>query len=208
MSMLVGRQKLRFACQCVSAHESTKSDPWAVVSQKKLLPDGTKEEILNLVARKPKTVAQIAKELGLSSPTVLIHVRALIESELLRESKEMERRYPAERFYEPNFPVVFAEERAEFEPFCQEIARQIADVFQKRNKQLQQIFSRTELAKRGWPFADLTQYVYACVQRAAREELERRGTLRPAQEHQNGAAWTFWAEEPNADGDKRKARRS
>jgi hypothetical protein len=116
---------------------------------------------------------QIAKELGLSSPTVLIHVRALIESELLRESKEMERRYPAERFYEPNFPVVFAEERAEFEPFCQEIARQIADVFQKRNKQLQQIFSRTELAKRGWPFADLTQYVYACVQRAAREELEK-----------------------------------
>ena len=63
--------------------------------------DGTKEEILNAVARKPKTVAQVAKELGLSSPTILTHIRALIDSELLRESEEMERRYPAERLASP-----------------------------------------------------------------------------------------------------------
>jgi hypothetical protein len=36
-------------------------------------------------SRKPKTVGQMAKELGLSSPTILTHVRALMESELLRE---------------------------------------------------------------------------------------------------------------------------
>src|SRR5438876_956668 len=96
MSTLEQRQGLRFACQCVSARESIiKTDPWAAIAQKKLLLDGTKEEILNVVARKPKTVAQMAKELDLSSPTVLTHVRALLESELLRESEETERRYPA-----------------------------------------------------------------------------------------------------------------
>jgi DNA-binding transcriptional ArsR family regulator len=201
MSIPEHRQGLRFACQCVSSRESTKTDPWAAVAQKKLLLDGTKEEILNVVARKPKTVAQMAKELGLSSPTILTHVRALTESELLRESEEMERRYPAERFYEPNFPIVSADEHAQFETLCQDIASHIADVFKKRSKQLQQIFSRTGLAERGWEFADLTQYLYACVQRGARDELERRGVLRPAQEHQNGAVWSFWAEEPNNDGD-------
>src|SRR5205809_7685043 len=122
MSISADRQGLRFACQCVSSRESTKTDPWAAVVQKKLLMDGTKEEILNVVARKPKTIAQVAKELGLSSPTILTHIRALIESELLRESEEMERRYPAERFYEPNFPVIFTDERAQFETLCQDIA--------------------------------------------------------------------------------------
>jgi DNA-binding transcriptional ArsR family regulator len=199
MSTLEQRQGLRFACQCVSASESIKTDPWAAIAQKKLLLDGTKEEILNVVARKPKTVAQMAKELDLSSPTVLTHVRALLESELLRESEAMERRYPAERFYEPNFPVVFAEESAQFETLCDDLAGKIADVFQKRSKQLQQIFTRTGMVKRGWEFADLTQYLYACVQRAAREELERRHALRPAQEHRNGVAWSFWAEDPNKD---------
>lgn len=200
MSLYEDRHGLTFACQCVSARESTKTDPWTAIAQKKLLLDGTKEEILNAVARKPKTVAQVAKELGLSSPTVLTHIRALIESELLRESEDVERRYPAERFYAPNFPIVFADESAEFETLCQEIASDMADVFQKRSKLLQQMFSQTGLAVRGWEFADMTQYFYACTQRSAREELERRGALRPAERHQNGAVWTFWAEEHNNDG--------
>jgi DNA-binding transcriptional ArsR family regulator len=201
MSIPEGRRGLRFACQCVSARESEHGDPWAAVAQKKLLPDGTKEEILNLVAGGPKTVAQMAKELGLSPPSVLTHIRGMMESELLRESEEMERRYPAERFYEPNFPVVRADERAQFEELCQEIAGRFADLFEKRLKHLERIFSRTGLAERGWEFADLTQYLYACVQRGAREQLEERGALRSAEEHQNGVAWTFWAEEPKTDGD-------
>ncbi len=200
MTVPEGRQGLRFACQCVSSRQSEKCDPWAAVAQHKLLPDGTKEEILNLVADGPLTVAQMAKELGLSPPSVLIHVRAMMESELLRESEEMERRYPAERFYEPNFPIVRAEEREQFEELCRETAARFADLFEKRLKQLERVFSATGLAERGWEFADLTQYLYACVQRGAREQLEERGRLRPAEEHDNGVAWTFWAEEPAADG--------
>lgn len=200
MTIPEGRRGLRFACQCVSSRQSASSDPWVAVAQNKLLPDGTKEEILNLVADGPKTVAQMAKELGLSSPSVLTHVRAMMESELLRESEEMERRYPAERFYEPNFPVVRAEEREQFEDLCGKLAGRFADLFGERLNHLEQIFSRTGLAERGWEFADLTQYLYACVQRAAREQLEERGALRPAEEHRNGVAWAFWAEEPAADG--------
>lgn len=200
MTIPEGRRGLRFACRCVSALETERCDPWVAVAQNKLLPDGTKEEILNLVADSPKTIAQLAKELGLSPPSVLTHVRAMMESELLRESEEMEKRYPAERFYEPGFPVVRAEERAQFDELCLELSRRFADLFEKRLKQLERIFSETGLAERGWEFSDLTQYLYARVQRAAREQLEERGALRPPEEHPNGLAWTFWAEEPEQDG--------
>ena len=42
---------LRFPCECVSAGPGGYSDPWADITKKKLLPNGTKEEIVNLVAR-------------------------------------------------------------------------------------------------------------------------------------------------------------
>src|SRR6185503_14903769 len=109
--MSAKRQKdgLCFPCECVSAM-SGYSDPWAGVAQKKLLPNGTKEGILNLVAKEPKTIAQLAKKLGLSQPTVYRHIGEMMASELLRESEEWERKYPAERYYEPNFPVIEANE--------------------------------------------------------------------------------------------------
>lgn len=202
MTVPEGREGLRFACQCVSSRRSDDCDPWTAIAQNKLLPDGTKEEILNLVASGPLTVAQMAKELGLSPPSVLTHVQAMMESELLRESEEMERRYPAERFYEPNFPVVRPEEREQFEELCKETAARFADLFEKRLKHMERVFSETALAERGWQFADLTQYLYAYVQRSAREQLEERGTLRPPVEHRNGVAWTFWAEVPEGDADR------
>src|SRR5215216_3053670 len=105
---------LEFACDCVSA-QGDYSDPWASISKNKLLPNGTKEDILILVSRQPKTIAQLAKELDLSQPTIHRHINELMGSELLRESEEWERKYPTERYYELNFPVVKAEERAEFE---------------------------------------------------------------------------------------------
>jgi hypothetical protein len=49
--------------------------------------------------------------------------------------------------------------------------------------------------------SDLAQYLYAKTQRCARELLEQRGALPPRKEHQNGAKWIFWAEEPKADAD-------
>jgi DNA-binding transcriptional ArsR family regulator len=190
---------LRFACDCVSAQRGGDSDPWADIAKNRLLPDGTKEVILNLVAREPKTISQLAEALELSPPSVHTHVSDMMKSELLRESEEWEKRYPTERYYEPNFPVVKAEESAEFESLCQEMAERMAGMFEKKRSQLERAFDKTNLAERGWTFPDMTQYLYAVVQRGARTLLEQRGVLPKRQEHANGAEWVFWAEEPKAD---------
>ena len=192
-----GKRNLQFSCECVSAR-SGYSDPWAGISQNKLLPDGTKEEILNVVAREPKTIAQLAKELNLSQPSIHTHITEMVASELLRESEEWEKRYPAERYYEPNFPVIKADEGAEFLALCGEMSERVADLFEKKRPQLERTFNQTGLAQRGWKFSDLTQYLYASVQRGARQLLEERGALPPRGQHRNGVEWIFWAEEAGA----------
>ena len=88
MAIREGSIGLRFPCECVSSGPGGYSDPWAEITKNKLLPNGTKEEILNLVAREPKTISQLAEALGLSSPSVHTHITDLMKSELLRESKE------------------------------------------------------------------------------------------------------------------------
>jgi hypothetical protein len=62
-----GFNGLRFPCDCVTSRRGGYSDPWAGIAKHKLLPNGTKEEILNLVAQEPKTISQIADALGLSA---------------------------------------------------------------------------------------------------------------------------------------------
>jgi DNA-binding transcriptional ArsR family regulator len=184
---------LHFACECVSARGGY-SDPWAGVAQNKLLPDGTKEEILNLVAREPMTIAQLADELGLARPSVHAHVGEMLASELLRESVEWEKKYPAERYYEPNFPVISAEDRKKLAVICDQMGQEFAKLFEKRCAQLEAAFGRTTLPERAWEFRDVAQYLYACVQRRGRELLEKRGLLPGAEKHRNGAKWIFWAE--------------
>src|SRR5688500_17222431 len=99
MSVRNGSAQLRFACECVSARVGGYSEPWAGIARNKLLPNGTKEEIVNLVAQEPKTISQVAGALGLAAPTVYAHVRDLLESELLREAAVREKLHPAERYY-------------------------------------------------------------------------------------------------------------
>jgi DNA-binding transcriptional ArsR family regulator len=193
---------LRFACECVSARREDHGDPWAAVAKNKLLPDGTKEEILNLVAREPKTISQLAEALNLAVPSVHTHVSEMTKSELLRESDEWEKRFPTERYYEPNFPVVSAVDCCAFAALCQEMAERVANLFEKKSPQLKRTFGKTELAEQGWEFSDVAQYLYAEVQRRARQLLEERGTLPHRAKHKNGVEWLFWAEESKADADK------
>ena len=194
---------LQFACECVSVRGGY-SDPWAAIAQKKLLSDGTKEKILNLVAQQPKTIAQLAKNLKLSQPSVHTHINDMMRSELLRESEEWEKRYPTERYYEPNFPVVKQDEHTEFEALCREMSERVADLFEKKRKQLERAFKKTNLEENGWEFSDVAQYLYAHVQRGARRLLEDRGALPSRQKHKNGAEWIFWAEESQANSDAEK----
>lgn len=189
-----GGKRLEFACECVSARGGY-SDPWAGLSQKRLLPAGTKEEILCSLASAPKTIAQLARELGLSGPSVFTHVAEMAASELLREADGQRKRYPAERYYEPNFPVVNRQESACFEGVCEELSNEMASLFERRLGQLREAFERTTLAGHGWTFEDLTHYFFARAQRGARAALEDRGTLPPRSSHLNGVEWVFWAEE-------------
>jgi DNA-binding transcriptional ArsR family regulator len=196
MPIPTAMKALRFPCECVSGGPGGYSDPWAEIARKKLLPNGTKEEILNLVAREPRTISQLAEALALSAPSVHTHVSDMIKSELIRESEEWEKQHPTERYYEPNFPVFGAEECAEFRGLCDEVAQQIATLVEKKRAKMERAFGRTGLADRGWDLSDVTQCLYANMQRGARLLLEERGLLVPREKHTNGAAWIFWAEEP------------
>jgi DNA-binding transcriptional ArsR family regulator len=166
------------------------------------LPDGTKEGILNLVAQEPRTISQIAEALSLSAPSVYAHVRDMLKSELLREAVEWEKTHPAERYYEPNFPVIKEEEAEELCRLCDDLAARVADLFKKSQRKLEKAFRETPLGDRGWDFAEVAQYVFASVQRGAREILEQDGILLPPKAHRNGVEWVFWAEQPAADSDK------
>jgi len=193
---------LRFPCDCVSSRRGGYSEPWTGITKNRLLPDGTKEEILNLVAREPKTISQMAGTLSLSAPSVHTHVSDMLKSELLREAVEWEKTHPAERYYEPNFPIIKQDDAEELCRLCDELSVKVADLFKKHRRKLEKAFRETPLAERGWTFAEVAQYVFANVQRGARERLEQDGILSPPQTHRNGVAWVFWAEQPAADLEK------
>ena len=193
--MAVSENKgLRFPCECVSNSPGGYTDPWADITKKKLLPNGTKEQILTLLADEPKTLSQLAQALNLSAPSVHTHINDMLKSELLRESEEFEKRHPSERYYEPNFPVFKAEECAEFRALCEEMAEQLANLFERRRAKLERAFQNTSLPEHGWELADVTQCIYANMYRGARTLLEERGLLAPRAKHANGAEWIFWAE--------------
>jgi DNA-binding transcriptional ArsR family regulator len=194
--MTIGENKgLRFPCECVSNLPGGYTDPWADITKRKLLPNGTKEQILTLLADEPKTISQLAQALNLSPPSVHTHINDMLNSELLRESVEFEKRHPSERYYEPNFPIFKAEECAEFRGLCEEMAEQLASLFEQHQAKIEQAFQNTSLAAHGWKLPDVTHCLYANMYRGARTLLEERGLLAPRAKHKNGAEWIFWAEE-------------
>jgi hypothetical protein len=191
---------LFFSCECVSARPEAYSDPWAAIAKNRLIVDGTKEQILNIVARKPRTISQLAKTLKIAPPSVHAHVSEMLTSELLRDSEETEKLHSKERYYEPNFPVVFSDDKKEFDTICSEMCDRMAEVFEDARPRFEDAFRRTGLEQKGWNFADVTQYLYACIQRGARKRLEDRGSLGTAEPRNNGLEWVFWAEEADVHG--------
>ena len=195
MTVPKGFEGLRFPCECVSAKQEGYSDPWAEITKNKLLPNGTKEEILNLLAYEPNTITQMAEQLGLSAPSVHTHISEMVRSELLREAVESEKTHPAEKYYEPNFPVFKAEECAEFRELCEDMSKELVKLFEKKRPKMERAFRKTGLSTHGWELSDVTQCLFANMYRSARVELEQRGLLAGREQHANGAKWIFWAEE-------------
>src|SRR5437867_7373045 len=185
MSVPAGFKGLRFPCECVSSRPGGYSDPWAEITKNKLLPNGTKEEILNVLAQGPNTITQIAEMLRLSAPSVHTHVRDMVRSELLREAVEWEKTHPAERYYEPNFPVFKAEECAEFRSLCEEMSKDLVTIFEKKRPKMERAFRKTGLAEHGWEVSDITHCLFANMYRGARTQMEQRGLLLPRQTHAN-----------------------
>src|ERR1700704_4491470 len=149
MTVPAGFKGLLFPCECVSSRTGGYSDPWAEITKNKLLPNGTKEEILNILAQEPSTITQIAEVLGLSAPSVHTHVSDMLRSELLREAVEWEKTHPAERYYEPNFPVLKTDECAEFRALCEEMSKEVVALFERKRKKIESAFRKTELAGKG-----------------------------------------------------------
>jgi DNA-binding transcriptional ArsR family regulator len=196
--------QLLFPCECVSARTDNYSDPWAPVSRNRLFSDGTKEEIMNLVADRPMTISQIAKALKLSVPSIHKHVIELLDSELLRDSIEWEKLHPKERYYEPNFPVVKAAECQAMEQVFSDVTAAVVDLFEGARPRFEKAFEASGLSDKGWKFEDLSQCAFARIQRTARRKLEERGSVKPPQPHRNGVRWSFWAEQ-TASGDSSDA---
>jgi len=192
---------LQFACDCVSRLHDTIRDPWSHVSRAGLISSETKEIILNKTYRQPKTVTQLAREIGLSQPSIHKHVQELVASDLLREAEveEAEKAYRVEKYYQPSFPVLFEEDVAQLESACRKVAERIAEVYWEHRGELQQAFAGSSLAQRGYELADILDYVYSRIRRMGRAVLDQQDFFADMPTHRDGSRWVFWAEEVEID---------
>jgi AcrR family transcriptional regulator len=195
-SSLDDDHRLRFACACASAVPSGE-DPWVAIVNQRKLNDGTKELILNAIYRQPRTITQLAELLGISAPAVHRHIGDMLADDLIQEVDlaAPQRSRGSERYYRPNFPVVLAADRDALQPVLEDLAADIAAVFQQRQEALANALPETSLPARGEPVELLHHYLYATATRLARARLEVDSALPPWPDHADGSRWIWWAEE-------------
>ncbi len=188
---------LQFACDCVSHLHRTLRDPWSYVSRAGLISNETKEIILNKTYRQPKTVTQLAKEIGLSQPAIYKHVKELLANDMIREAPlpNAKKAYRVEKYYEPNFPVLLDEDVNQLEPVCREIAGHIAAIYWEHKDQLAETFADTSLQDRGYGLEDILDFLYSKIRRLGREILDEQGFFPEIPTHRDGSRWVYWAEE-------------
>lgn len=188
---------LQFACDCVSHLHNAARDPWSHVSRAGLISSETKEIILNKTYRQPKTVTQLAKEIGLSQPAIYKHVTELLASDLIREAHlpDEEKAYRIERYYEPNFPVLLQEDVESLEPICRKVAQRIAEVYWEHKDELREAFAGCSLEERGYSVEDVLDYLYSKIRREGHKVLDEQGFFPDLPVHRDGSRWVYWAEE-------------
>jgi DNA-binding transcriptional ArsR family regulator len=183
---------LKYSCSCINSSE----DPWSYVSRSGSLSSETRQIIINKIYKEPKTVTQLAKEIGLSQPAIHKHVAELLKEGLIKEVEvpEGERAFKREKYYAPNFPVVLKSDLDILEPILTRIVEEIAEIIERKRDQLKIGFNKTSLPKRKWAFEDLTFFLYKKITDMTREKFEREGFF-PKVPLRNGEKWIFWAEE-------------
>ena len=188
---------LQFACDCVSHLFQPIRDPWSYVSRAGLISSETKEIVLNKTYREPKTVTQLAKEIGLSQPAIYKHVQELLGSDMLREADLPDERksYRVEKYYEPNFPVLLLEDVAQLEPACRKVASDVARIYWKHRDELRKAFAGCALEERGYALEDILDYLYSKIRRLGRQILDEQGFFPELPTHRDGSRWVYWAEE-------------
>ncbi|MGD8758837.1 MAG: winged helix-turn-helix domain-containing protein [Anaerolineales bacterium] len=188
---------LQFACDCVSYVHDQVRDPWSYVTRAGLISSETREIILNKTYRHPKTVTQLAREIGLSQPVIYKHVKEMLASEMIREVPipSSEKAYRVEKYYGPNFPVLLEEDQAEIDPVCRQVAKQVAQVFMQHRDELIGALLRSSLGSRGHIFEQVPYYLYSKIRRMARDILNERGFFPEIPVHGDGSRWLYWAEE-------------
>ena len=188
---------LQFACDCVSRLHNVTRDPWSHVSKAGLISSETKEIILNKTYRHPKTVTQLAKEIGLSQPAIHKHVKELLASDMVKTAtvSDNDKTYRVEQYYEPNFPVLFLEDLAKLEPACRHVGEQVAKVYWDNKESLEAAFDGTSLKERGYALEDILDFLYSKIRRLARDTLDEQGFFAELPVHKDGSRWVYWAEE-------------
>jgi DNA-binding transcriptional ArsR family regulator len=188
---------LQFACDCVSHLHDIIRDPWSHVSRAGLISNETKEIILNKTYRRPKTVTQLAREIGLSQPAIHKHVKEMLASDMLRPVSldDKQKAYRVEQYYEPNFPVLLMEDLHQLDPVCRQVASRIAEIYWERRDELRKSFAGSSLEKRGYSLEDIMDFLYSKIRRMGREILNEQGFFPELPSHKDGSRWVYWAEE-------------
>jgi len=187
---------LKFSCNCIDSTD----DPWSYVSQSGVLSSETRQIIINKIYKEPKTVTQLAKEIGLSQPAIHKHVADLLKESLIKEVEvpESERAFKREKYYAPNFPVILKSDLDILGPILKTIVKGVVKVIKENENRLEKGFSKTSLPKKQWAFEDLTFFLYRKITDLTREEFEREGFF-PKIPVRNGEKWVFWTEEVNLE---------
>jgi len=187
---------LKFSCSCINSIE----DPWSYVSRSGSLSSETRQIIINKIYKEPKTVTQLAKEIGLSQPAIYKHVADLLNEGLIKEVEvpESGRAFKREKYYSPSFPVVLKSDLETLEPILTKIIGEVAKIIKTNKDRLKTNFDRTSLPKRRWTFEDLTFFLYKKITDLIREKFEREGFF-PEIPVRNGEKWVFWAEEVDVE---------
>jgi len=188
-----GKKDLTFPCDCLSGNPRCE-ESWVRVAKGGMFKDGTKEQILNELHRSPQTIAQYAKNHDLSQPTVHRHLSDLLKHGLIREVETSEKDYVAEKYYQPNFPVITRDDQAQFEEGILALAKELAGTITRSLPHLKKTFERSDASRKGWKFEEIAQYLVFTAQRAARKKLEAENIL-ATELKSAGLDYLFWATE-------------